>query len=234
MKQLTLFLPIPRRTTYDNFIIGPENEHAVDWLRRWPEWPLPSVVIHGESRCGKTHLGKAFAAQTKGVYVKGDGGALPSPDLLFSPLPTSLILDDYDQIIQEDWLFHVYNLAKEHNVLTVYLGRTAPAHHSFGLADLRSRLRSVHSIGIDSLSETLFKQLLKEKLLHRGLGFSPEMSEYLFRRLERSYAALDQLIERADLFCLEQQRLLTVPVLREILGDQVWEEEENEEGVLFG
>lgn len=228
MKQLTLSLPMPRRKIYDNFISGIENEQALTWLRRWPEWPLPCVVIHGESRCGKTHLGKAFIHDTKGIYVNAGESVLPSPDSLFVSNPMSLVIDNYDQVAQEEWLFHVYNLAKEHHVLTVYLGKGTPAHYSFRLADLSSRLRSVHSISIDSPSETLFKQLLKEKLQHCGLGFSPEMSEYLFRRLERSYAALDNLIERADLICLEQQRPLTVPLLREILGDQEWESEEGE------
>ena len=32
----------------DDFLVAPNNAEAVAWLDRWPDWPTPALVIHGE------------------------------------------------------------------------------------------------------------------------------------------------------------------------------------------
>ena len=46
----------------EDFLVAPCNAEAVAWLDRWPDWPSPVLVIHGEEGCGKTHLAQVFRA----------------------------------------------------------------------------------------------------------------------------------------------------------------------------
>lgn len=217
-QQLTLPLELPQTQTFGNFLSSPANGDALSWLDLWPNLPLSQSVIHGESGCGKSHLAQAFSEKTQGKYINTKN-QLQEPDLLFRGSPSLLLIDDYDLLLEEDWLFHVYNIAKETHTPVIYFGETAPAQHTFKLADLQSRMRSIHSIKILTPDETLFKNLLKIRLLNLGLSYPEEVSDYLFRRLERSYDALQNMVHRIDTLTLQNQRPLTLPLVREILGE---------------
>jgi chromosomal replication initiation ATPase DnaA len=219
-QQLTLPLELPKNWRLNEFLTGVSNEEALAWIHRWPDFPLLQVVIHGEIGCGKSHLGESLARQNQGTYV-GKIHAFQSPDHLFVGEPPLLIIDDYDLMGREDWLFHVYNMATETRTPVIYFGKMAPAQYSFSLPDLESRMRSLHAIEILTPDEGFFKKLLQHRLNILGLMCSDEISEYVFRRLERSYAALHGFVDRVDALSLQQQRSLSLPFIREILGEEV-------------
>lgn len=227
-QQLALPLDLPQEITLGSFLSSPANGDALAWLDLWPNLPLSQSVIHGVSGCGKSHLAQAFAQKARGCYLSASQN-LQTPDSLFGSSPSLLLIDDYDLICAEDWLFHVYNMAKETQTPVIYFGKAPPAKHSFKLADLESRMRSIHSIEILTPDEGLFKDLLRMRLLNLGLSYPEEVSDYLFRRLERSYEALQNMVHRIDTLTLQQQRPLTLPLLREILGETIEEEKELEE-----
>ncbi len=223
LHQLALPLQMHHVQTLDNFLCSPSNSGAVSWLDLWPTFPLLQMVIYGDSGCGKSHLARAFALRTGGTYILASKTP-PPPDAIFKSNPSLLIIDDYDRVDQENWLFHVYNMANEISTNVIYFGRAAPAKHSFTLADLESRMRSIHSIAILTPDENLFKDLLRTRFRGIGLPYPDEVIEFLFRRLERSYEALQSMVDRIDEVSLQQQRSLTLPLLREILGETSEEE----------
>ena len=40
----------------EDFILAPCNEQAVQFIRRWPDWPMPTAALYGPAHSGKTHL----------------------------------------------------------------------------------------------------------------------------------------------------------------------------------
>lgn len=216
MPQLTLNLSLPQPYTRETFIASPSNGEALDWLSSWPHWPLRQVALYGEKGCGKSHLGRIFCQISGGRFVSGDETRELSPALLV-PQANAFIIDDYESI-DETWLFHFYNLTKEAEAFVLYTGVQSPGQHTFALADIRSRLRSIHAIAIHEPDETLFKGLLHQLLANRGLNCPDDILEYTFRRFDRSYQAIHTLVDQIDEATLSQQRRLTLPLLREILS----------------
>ena len=46
---------------------------------------------------------------------------------------------------------------------------------------------------------------------------SKEIFEYIMRRAERSYEAINDIVNKLDILSLEKKRQLTIPLIKEIL-----------------
>lgn len=214
-QQLTLPLSVPRSFQEDDFIQSPTNWEAFTWIERWPDWPMQHLAIYGEQGGGKSHLAR--------IYQKKANARLLSPTctlgqpLLLCQAHKAFVIDDYDQIQDEEWLFHFYNITREKKAFVLYLGRQAPGHSLFLLPDLRSRMRSIHSVAIQSPDDDLLKKLLERELESRGLTLTSDVCEYILKRVERSYASIHDLIEKIDQHTLTHQKALTLFTVRDVL-----------------
>lgn len=213
MQQLAI--PLPDQVTDDasTFIVGSANQEAWEWLLSLPYWPLAQVVIKGPKGSGKTHLAHAVAQLRGGVVITPQAQENPLNLVRSSKI---ILVDDYDQFKDESWLFHLYNLAKEHNCQVAYFGEVSPSHYNFSLNDLASRLRSLPCLDIHEPDDDLFRQLFRKELQKRGMICSDDIIEYIYRRFDRSYATIHHLVEIINDVTLVQQRSLTLPLLKEI------------------
>ena len=50
----------------EDFFVAEANRDAVEWIDRWPDWPGPGLVIHGDRGCGKSHLARGVAELWRG------------------------------------------------------------------------------------------------------------------------------------------------------------------------
>ncbi|WP_032112133.1 DnaA/Hda family protein [Candidatus Paracaedibacter symbiosus] len=217
-QQLILPLPLPPKEPMDNFVVGDSNWEAATWIKRWPEWPVKHVTIHGESASGKTHLARWFQAKSNAYFIS-EADLQQNPDLSIQKGST-FIVDNYDEIRDENWLFHFYNLTKEHEADVLFCGQHSPGQFLFTLPDLRSRMRSILSITIGQPEEVLLKKIFRQRLENLGI-FLPDdfedISHYVLNRIERSYAALDSLILKVNDVLLRQQRTFSLPLVRDVL-----------------
>ena len=70
--QLTLDLALPPPTyAREDFVVAAGNREAIAWIERWPDWPAPALALHGPAGCGKTHLGRIWAARTNARLLAG-------------------------------------------------------------------------------------------------------------------------------------------------------------------
>ncbi len=220
--QLLLPLSFESNRHLDHFIVDDSNWEAFAWIRRWPEWPFKHLVIHGEPKSGKTYLAHAFQEISKAHWIAVD-------DLNQTPNTciqkgSAFIIDNYDDIRDENWLFHFYNLTKEHQADVLYCGRHSPAQSLFKLPDLASRMRSVLSIPIHQPEELLLKKLFKQRLDNFGISLPTDFDDichYLLNRIERSYLMLDTLIIKMNEFLLREQRVFSLPLVREVLNQNL-------------
>lgn len=214
MQQLAIPLPDQLVTDVSTLLIEEENRSVWGWLSSWPNWPLPQVAVIGSAGSGKTHMAQALAALSKGCSFIVDSSQDPLVLVKSSQL---ILIDDYDRFDDESWLFHIYNLAKEHGCQVVYFGQSSPADHPFVLKDLASRLRSLPCLEIHEPGDDLFRELLRKELLNRGLICGDEVIEYIYRRFDRSYQTIHKLVKLIDEHTLFHQHPLTLPLLKDVM-----------------
>lgn len=215
-RQLNLPLTFLEANQSENFIESDSNWEAITWIRRWPDWLSRQVVIYGESYSGKSHLGRLFAEKTRGLIV--------TPQLALDITPgdicqqaTTFVIDDYDKFSDDTWLFHFYNIIQEQQSYVVYLGRKSPGQSDFALPDLQSRLRSLLALPIFPPCDNLQRRLLRHLLQLKGLEISEDVMDYLLHRIERSYVAISQVVDKIDTLTLSLKRPLTLPLVRDLL-----------------
>lgn len=205
-----------------DFLVADSNSEAVGWLRRWPNWPTPTLIVHGPKGCGKTHLAHAFAEQTKARVITGDELAGIDPLALLDEAPGAVV-DDADACAAaggERALLHLVNAVAETGRTLLLTARQAPGHWPVALPDLRSRLKAAASAGIGEPDDPLMRAVLGKLFVERQLRVGEEVLSYILARIERSWRAASMLVARLDAEALAAQRPVTIPLVREILGEE--------------
>ena len=218
-RQYPLPLPHDEAMEADDFMVTSSNREAAAWIGRWPEWPAHCLVIYGPSGSGKTHLAQVWQKQT-------GARTLNPADLENSRDETSrnFIIDDAEKIAghaaQEEAVFHLYNRLREAGKFLLLTGAEAPAQWKLGLADLRSRLTSVPAVAIAAPDDELLSALLIKQFRDRQVALGADVVDYLLPRVERSPAAIRNLVQALDSASLAEGRKITVAMARKFLDDQ--------------
>lgn len=197
-KQMVLDLPFRPASGREDFWVSPCNENAVAWIDRWPDWSTPVLIIHGPAASGKSHLLQVW-------QDKARGWAIDDVDMMVG-----------DMAAEED-LFHRYNRLKEEGGTALITATTPPSQWGFVLPDLRSRLVAQNTVAINPPDDDLLRALIVKHVADRRLEISAEVVNYMLMRVERSFAAVHDLIEQADKLALASKKPITIPLLRHIL-----------------
>lgn len=200
----------------DDFLVAPCNAEAVAWLERWPDWPSHAMALYGPSGCGKSHLLAAFAHAQADVAML-DATALAAEAVLRMDLPAVVVVDNLDVLADEAALFHLWNRTKEAGRHLLLAGRDAPARQKVTLPDLRSRLSAIPAIGIGAPDDSLLAALLVKHFADRQLRVGEDVVTYILGRIERSFAAIGQVVEALDRVSLKERRAVTVPLARAVI-----------------
>ena len=97
--------------------------------------------------------------------------------------------------------------------------RMAPSITDFVLPDLASRFRAAPSVAIHAPDDMLLASILTKLFADRQLSVSSDVIAYLLPRMERSFMAAQDLVERADCRALSEKRGISVPLMRLVLSD---------------
>lgn len=212
-------LPLPHRPALEreDFWVAPANEAAVVWIDRWPGWPAPALTLAGPAGSGKTHLSHVFARRSGAVLLAPEALRRAPPRALVGAARAA-ILDDAEHAAEEP-LLHLYNLLAERQGHLLLLARAPPARWGIALADLRSRLLAAPVAELAPPDDALLAALLVKLFADRQVRVSEEVVAWLVPRIERSFAAAQRAIAALDRAALAQNRPITVPLARAVLGE---------------
>jgi DnaA family protein len=101
----------------------------------------------------------------------------------------------------------------------LYGAAAAPDALALVLPDLRSRLSQCTRVSLPMLDDAGRREVLRTRARRRGLAVDDAALDWLLRRVGRDLGGLARLFDRLDRASLAAQRRLTVPFLREALGD---------------
>ena len=131
-------------------------------------------------------------------------------------------LDDVHQVLGDpDWeraLFNLYNLAGQQNCRLLVAGNAAPRALHMDLADLRSRLGWGMVFHLARAKDEDKIAILRFRATRRGLLLSAEVAAFIVNRSSRSLEALLDTLEILDNASLAEQRALSIPFVKQVLG----------------
>lgn len=222
--QLTLDLALPPPTyARDDFVIATGNREALAWVDRWPDWPAPALALHGPVGCGKTHLGRIWAARAEAQLLVGrdlEGKSVVDLTALVEASPRLLI--DQASEAPERALFHLYNLLRERRGYMLLLSAEPPARWQITLPDLASRLRAAPAVAVEPPDDELLGSIILKQLADRQLHAGAGVVQYLVSRMERSADAARRVVAALDHKALSERReidrRLAADVLNELSG----------------
>lgn len=208
-----LAFPFEARPAQDrgDFVVGPANRDAVAWIDRWPEWPAPGLVLAGPPASGKSHLAAVWRRRTgapvsaAGELARRWGEGIPGP---------AAAVEDVEPGIDGRALLHFLNRMRESGGRVLLTCRTPPAAMGLAPRDLESRLRAMASAFLHEPDDDLLGRVLAKLFADRGVRVGEAVIVFLLRRMERSFAAAQDLAAGLDAAALAAGRRVTVPFAR--------------------
>ncbi len=195
MAQIALPLAWPVADADEDFLISESNRAAFEHLKRWSVWPVRAALLTGPRKSGRSLLGR--------IFVRKTGGRL---------------FDNAEQH-DEEALFHAWNQAQETRKPLLMIADAPPPAWQVALPDLRSRLAATPQIAIAPPDDRLIGDLIVKLLGDRGIALPPELPAFLVPRIERSYVAVQQVVEALDRAALSHHRRMTVAMAKRALGE---------------
>ena len=204
--QLPLALSYRKAFGREDFIVAPCNQEAVSWIDKWPHWPVPAVLIYGESGSGKTHLASIFSE------YKIDAAELTDDFMPY--FQKKIVVENLEKLSSEEALFHLFNFVRD---LGGYLLLTAQKVPEFRLIDLKTRIQSVPKATIGLPDETVLKEVLAQTFSDRQIIVDEGVLTFAVTHMPRSFGTMQNLIQTADALSLSQGRKITISVIKEAL-----------------
>ena len=214
-QQLTLDLPVRSAFGRDDFLVSESNAEAVAWIDRWPDWPSGVVIVQGPPGSGKTHLATVWTSRS-GAHRHERGDLSQCMDA--AGQGRSLCLDINGQINDEAALFHLLNWAREHRADILMTSHKPPQQLEFTLPDLASRIRASQVISLQEPDDALMGAVLVKLFHDRQISVTQDMISYLVPRLERTFSALNEAVDRLDKAAMEAGRAVTIPLAGRVLN----------------
>ena len=211
--QLSLGLEAAPSLTREAFVVSVSNEAAVRALDGFPDAVGGVLAIVGPRGAGKTHLLTAWAARTGAVLLTGEMAGLADLGALQGRL---VALDEADKA-DDETLFHLFNMAGEAGAGLVLAARQPPGVWEIELPDLRSRLNAVRVALISEPDDAVLRGVLVRFFAEVAVKPSPDLLEYLIRRIERSVPEARETVRRLTDAASPLQRPVTRALAREVL-----------------
>jgi chromosomal replication initiation ATPase DnaA len=215
-RQLAFALPYAESLTRDNFLVGPANAAGVALIESWPEWPSRTMLLVGPEGSGKSHLAAIWAELAGARSTRAH--SLDPSDVPTALATGALVLEElkpsgFDELA----LFHLLNLAREDQAYVLVTARIPPSAIDIELRDLRSRLRALPVVTLQSPDDHLIRALIVKFCADRQLVVDESVVSYVASRIERSYVAARVAVERLDSEALRQGRSVTRALAAELM-----------------
>lgn len=225
MKQMPLDMGLVAGPSIDNFWPGP-NAAARDHLRLWlgsqgtapTRSPVPTY-FWGPSGSGKSHLLKAAreGLREQGARVGWlDASVDAAPE--YDEAWVAVLMDDVhlytasQQQVAFRWFVHAQTCQRP----VLATGGAAPVDLRLR-DDLRTRLGWGHVFGLQLLTESERRGVLRRAADARGIFLGDEVMDYMLTRFSRDLGSLMELLDLLDGYSLQTQRAITIPLIKSML-----------------
>lgn len=205
-----LVLPLETRSAFGraDFIVAPGNSRAVAFIDAWPNWPAPAAALYGPQACGKSHLAAVWSAKSGATVLEASAleGVIPDGPL---------VVENIGPGVAETPLFALL----ERGAPLLLTAQTPPAEWPVALPDLKSRANALLAFALWAPDDALLMGLAVKLFADRQVQVPESVVSHMIRALERSPAAIRDLVARADATALAQKRPITLSLIKDLLAD---------------
>lgn len=215
-EQLVFDLPARPALGRADFYVSPANADAVALVDGGAAWPNGRMVLAGPEGAGKSHLAAVWSSETGAAVVAA--GAIDAPDRLATA--GRVVVEDADRPLGRDGevaLFHLANLLAQSGGRLLLTARTPPARWTVRLPDLASRMQASGLATLAPPDDALLSAVLVKQFADRQIAPPAALIPWLVLRIDRSFAAAADAVDRLDRAALVEGRPITRALARRVL-----------------
>ena len=214
-QQLIFNFPFKKTYFSQDFYVSQNNFNAFKLIESWPQWPSRFINIFGPKGCGKTHLANILSSKIGSLIIsanKIDNGVIGK-----YKTKECLIIDDFNNDIEENLLYSIINLALQDNKYLIISSPISLKKFKIKLKDLNSRFTSFIEVGIDLPTDDLIKVILTKNFSDKQISISKKNIDYILNNIDRSYEKINLFSNSIDNLSLEKAKPVNLQLIKDVL-----------------
>ena len=220
--QVPFSFPERIRFGEEEFHVSSANFVAAQWVLHWPHPGINLACLCGPPGCGKTHLAAIWRKKAKALPLRA--GAWQESVAVMKNHPAffwEYQEQDFAQSQEnQEGFFHFLNALRAIEGHFLMIAPSAPAYWPVFLDDLASRLRTITVLPIHQPDDALCKAVLLKRLQDRQIRANMRLINYLVTHMERSFRAIDDIIDRLDSYALATKQPVSWYLAQKLLARQ--------------
>jgi chromosomal replication initiation ATPase DnaA len=218
MSQLTFRFPFKTSYFEKDFFVSSNNFAAYRLIESCQDWPDKKINIFGPHGCGKTHLANILKKKINAILVKASN--LDDKILNNMKSKECLIIDDYNEDVDENLLYSILNHANQLNQYVVINSLKTVKKSNVKLNDLKSRLDSFIDLGIDLPTDDLLRVIITKSFSDKQIKVNVKILEYIVKNIDRSYEKIFKLIKEIDEVSLSTGKSININLIKKVLKNE--------------
>ena len=214
-QQLIFNFPFKKTYLSQDFYVSKNNFNAFKLIESWPQWPSRFINIFGPIGCGKTHLANILSSKINSLIISSQ----KIDENIINQFKTKecLIIDDFDNDIDENLLYSIINLANQDNKYLIISSPISLKRFKIELKDLNSRFTSFIEVGIDLPTDDLVKVILTKNFSDKQITISKKNIDYILNNIDRSYEKINLFSSLIDNLSLEKGKPINLKLIKDVL-----------------
>lgn len=204
--------------SFEDMAITSTNRTICAAIRKTDRWPYHAFCLIGPKGSGITTLARAWARDREATYFSSKELAALNLAEVERVTESDLVIDDVDALNDAEMLLLLLSGIKRQQKSILLTGHTVPAQWSFQSPDLISRLHAAPLAQLQAPDEELMRARFERAFARSALVPPKSVQDYLVTRVGLDYSQIEQVAEM--LAGATGDRPLTIPLVREILGDE--------------
>ena len=215
LNQLLLKFDLKQNYRSEDFYVNKSNFFAYNLIEKWPRWDKNIVNIYGEKYCGKTHLSNIFKKKNNAFKIKAN--EFSNQTLKDFKVFENLILDDFDENVDENLMYTLFNIADQDNKF-VLINSLKPINElKFNLKDFMSRARNCLFAKIEKPDDELMFAIILKNFSDRQILIEKKLIDFIIKQIDRSYGKIYEFIYKIDEISLKKKKSIDFKIIKEAL-----------------